>query len=105
MPADRATRRDPLLCAGHLTCRTCGRRGWPLDAVWLGDDLILATYESPCWHDKRPATLVVFPSELEPASRLEPERCQATVRNGPRKGQPCTILARPGSQFCACHQQ
>jgi hypothetical protein len=109
MSADRLPRAaqrsyDPLRFAGIIICNLCGRRGYPVDAGWMADDLLLVTFDSPCWHNKEPITKLVTPSQLELADP-EPARCQAKVRNGPHKGQQCSILARPGSQFCGCQGQ
>jgi hypothetical protein len=104
MQPDRATQPDPLLYAGLVACRACGERGHPVDAMWLTDDLIVATFAPPCPHADRFVTMVVTPRELrpldiEPGGQCERTWCQATARTG----QPCAKRAMRGSQFCAWH--
>jgi hypothetical protein len=94
--------RDAILRAGFIACRRCGRRGWPSDAEWLADDLILAAYAAPCWH-ARALTQLTVPSELAEAAGPEPAWCRGTVRNGARKGRRCANRARPGAEFCVNH--
>lgn len=95
-------RHDPITCAGFVICKTCGRRGYPSDAEWIDGDLILATFNAPCSHAKA-QTQVVMPSQLEEITTPEPDRCQGKVRTGARKGQRCTRLAKPGSEYCTQH--
>jgi len=108
-PDRRATRPDPILAAGAVSCHTCRRRGWPIDALWISGDQLLVTYAPPCWHtglhgSREPVTMPVTPSELTPGPP-EPEHCRGTVRGGSRKGLPCTRLAPPGHEYCPWHQQ
>ena len=58
---------DPIIAAGYMTCR-CGAVGFPLDAVWLGDDLILARYASSCDHLPE-SVRIICPSDLQPEGR------------------------------------
>jgi len=72
---------DPLLLAGHMSCRRCGAIGWPEDATWLADDLIVAVYLPGCVHIKE-LTRITRPSELQPDSR-----CMGTCASGARCGR------------------
>ena len=35
---------DPILAAGYRWCPQCRTESFPVDATWLGTDLILATF-------------------------------------------------------------
>ncbi len=110
MPADRLPRAarvvmDPLLYAGIIVCNTCGRRGYPVEAGWIAEDLLVATFDRPCWHERQPqVTKLVTPSKLELA-KPAPGQCQGIIASGARQGQRCTRLARPGAEYCASHQR
>lgn len=62
-------RHDPLVAAGRLACRICGALAYPIDAEWLGDDLVLATFPARCEHGPDAAAYIITPSELaEPSA-------------------------------------
>lgn len=94
---------DPILRAGFLACHRCMRRSYPADGMWLDDDTVLVTWHPACRHVK-PQTQIVRLSELVPCETApEPRPCEATVRGGHRRGQPCSKPAAPGSTYCPWH--
>jgi hypothetical protein len=96
---------DALLYASLRQCLQCGRAGYGTDAVWLDDDLILASYPRSCVH-VHAAVVVVdvdrvlleIPDDVE--LRLPGRRCAG--RN--RRNAPCRAPAEPGSAFCRWHE-
>jgi hypothetical protein len=97
--------RDPLLHARFLECGGCGRVSFPVDAEWLDDELILATYPGVCPH-ARTVTAVIEAREVivaqafrDPELYLPGRRCAGQNRRGRR----CRAFALPGSVFCAAH--
>jgi hypothetical protein len=95
---------DPIICAGAVRCGTCGAVGYPREAEWVSESLILATYEAPCRHVKS-RTMVVDPASIpytdqELAKYVRGRRCAG--HNA--RGRPCRSYARPGSDFCRAHQ-
>jgi hypothetical protein len=49
---------DPVHHAGYLTCSVCDAPAWPIDATWLDDDSIVATYVPTCLHVVEQVTVV-----------------------------------------------
>lgn len=90
------SRLDPLLAAGVNNCPTCRALGYPTTAVWLGDDLVLATYAAPCDHYGESTQLVV-PSELASVK----SRCAGWTA----AGTPCRSWPRQDSRYCAAHDR
>lgn len=88
---------DPILAAGYRWCSPCRAEAFPLDAAWLGPDLILVTYGPLCRHQPDPRTMTVTPSELTPVE----DRCAATTRAGTR----CRAWPRPGTAYCCQHDR
>ncbi len=84
--------RDPLVAAGHAVCSRCGAIGWPADAIWLDEGLILALYAPGCDHVPERLRLI-RPSELRPEGR-----CIGTTVGGARCSQPSS-----NGQWCAQH--
>ncbi len=98
-------KRDPLLFARFLECPVCLRVSFPVDAGWLDDELILATYPSTCSHCSI-VTAVITVRELvidtafaETERFLPGRRCAGHNRRRRR----CGAYARPGSDFCPAH--
>lgn len=96
---------DPITVVGARQCGTCAAVGYPLDAMWISESLILVTYEASCRHAKS-ETVVIDPStivttELELAKYVRGRRCAG--RNARRR--PCRAYAQPGSDFCWSHQE
>lgn len=56
---------DALDAAGYARCPVCGARGYPLDAVWLGDGLLVASYSAPCEHAAEARVWLVDVERLE----------------------------------------
>ena len=91
---------DAFSAAGYVVCPRSGAVAWPVDAAWLDDDLLVASFPAPecegCSHtdDVR----IIRPSTL-PVS----ERCTATTRAGRRctrrvaVGAVCAVHARSGA--------
>lgn len=98
---------DPIVLAGVLRCRKCGRIAFPTDAARLSAALIIATYSAPCGH-ARSSMLVIDLEDDPPAVAADPalslyvpgRRCAG--RN--RFGRPCGNYADPGSRYCHAHQ-
>lgn len=97
--------RDAILFAGVVRCGLCGRAGFPVDAGWLGDGLIIATYAAPCCHLRGGMVVMspgVFPAgpEADWSRHVPGRRCAG--RN--RKGQPCRSYAQAGSDYCYAYR-
>lgn len=90
-----ASRPDPLLAAGSVTCDTCRYQSFPSDATWLGDDLILATYPTGCTHI-RTFTWLVKDGHHVP----RPPRCDATTKAGTW----CRARPLPQQPYCYVHR-
>jgi len=95
---------DPLLLAGFSQCPICGAVGFPVEAAWASDALIVVTYGPTCRH-KKAITMLVNPEEIprvdfDPGKYVPGRRC--TGRN--RHGRSCRARARPGSDYCGSHQ-
>jgi len=97
--------RDPLLYARFLECPTCKRVSFPVDAEWLDDELVLATYPAICSHCFT-VTAVIDVRELildkaftDPELFLTGRRCAGQNRRHRR----CRAWAKPGSVFCPAH--
>jgi hypothetical protein len=87
---------DPIVCAGHVRCPTCGQAAWPSDAAWVGDDRVLAVYEAACSHLGDAAWIVGTGAEPTPD-----EWCKAIARS---TGELCRQRARAGSGgYCSVH--
>jgi hypothetical protein len=97
--------RDPLLHARFLECRVCRRVSFPVDAGWLDDELIVATYPGVCSHARTVTAVVevrdviIAQAFVDPELYLPGRRCAG--RN--RRGRRCGAYASPGSEFCADH--
>jgi hypothetical protein len=96
---------DPLLVAGHIDCRGCGSRSYPTEAAWIGEDLILATYEVACEYDcgrRRDSGAVLLDLGSDQTVPLvpRPRRCRAIASTTRR---PCRAYAPPGSGYCFHH--
>jgi hypothetical protein len=84
---------DPLLRAGIASCTRCGRVAYPVDAVWLDNGLILASFPKVCEHTHAsvwigdPRRLTRAPEWCHVRTRTTGERC----RNRSRDGGPCRI--------------
>ncbi len=97
--------RDPLLYARFLECPVCKRVSFPVDAEWLDDELILATYPGVCSHSRTVTAvievrqLVIDKAFVDTELYLPGRRCIGfTIR-----GRRCRAFAQPGSDFCAAH--
>ena len=90
------TRPDPFLAAGVLCCPTCRGQGHPTGASWVDDDLILATFASPCEHHGESTQLVV-PSLIAAATG----RCFGVTAAGTW----CRNRARRGGRYCGAHDR
>lgn len=88
--------RDPMREAGRRWCPRCRTEAFPRDATWVGEDLILATYEPLCEHQGETTQLVV-PSELTAAA----DRCHGYTTAGTW----CLNRPRRGSPYCAAHDR
>jgi hypothetical protein len=96
---------DPILHAGCIDC-PCGSRSWPVDAEWVSDGLLLATFvpeHGPgCPHRGFPRVVLLDRGQddqsVPPVDR--PRRCRGTAAT---TGQRCRARARPGSGYCAQH--
>lgn len=97
--------RDPLLHARFLVCRECGRVTFPVDAGWLDDELIVATYPGVCSHTRTVTAVIdvrdviIAQAFVDPELYLPGRHCAG--RN--RRGRRCGAYASPGSEFCAAH--
>jgi len=97
--------RDPLIYARFLGCPVCKRVSFPVDAEWLDDELILATYPSACSHRSTVTAvievrgLVIDTAFAETERFLPGRRCAGFTTRGHR----CRAFARPGSDFCSAH--
>lgn len=103
---------DPVLAAGYIACGGCHGRAYALDAAWITDRLIMASFgpldgdpECPGGHRGHRGHLVLVDVDTEDATipRVQPRICKGTVRAGTRKGQPCRNRAAAGSAYCAQH--
>jgi hypothetical protein len=96
---------DPLIRARFVRCDTCGRIGFPTDATWIDDRLLLVAYPAMCSHV--PArTAVVDPTQisrfsLADVSLYAPGRRCAGIAFTTRKR--CRSHAEAGSEFCSWH--
>jgi hypothetical protein len=94
----------PLLRAGFRLCGICRAIGFPVDAEWVSDALILVTYGASCQHTKSTTILIdpddITQADIDPAKHVPGRRC--TGRN--KRGRSCRSCARPGSDFCRAHQ-
>jgi hypothetical protein len=95
---------DPILCAGARQCMICGAVGFPLDAEWIDDIMILVSYEGACRH-ARAATVIVDTMSITAGSDIDLTRYVRGRRcaGRTRRGRPCRAYARPGSDFCGAH--
>lgn len=84
---------DPLHHAGTVTCRTCGHRGYPTDAVALTEDTVLATYASECGHNRPTTWLVDLFAPRRP-------QCWATTK----AGRLCKIKPIGDTGLCFVHR-
>lgn len=97
--------RDPLVCARFLQCGTCRQARFPVDATWIDDELILATYPRTCQHFGTVTMLIdvreviVATADVDPARYLPGRRCAGLAASG----HWCRAFAVPGSDFCAAH--
>ena len=100
---------DALTAAGLRQCPRCRRAAFPVDATWLDDRLILASFPRICAHI--PAGVVSVctccieenPEHYRPADAgllLTGRRCAG--RN--RHQAPCRATAVPGSLYCHWHE-
>jgi hypothetical protein len=87
---------DPILAAGHVRCPECGRAGYPVDAEWAGEGLILVSYAASCEHHG-PGTFFVATALLEPSRTW----CNATAAS---TGELCRKPARGGTGYCRWHR-
>jgi len=89
-----SSRPDPIREAGRQWCPRCRTEAFPRDAAWIGEDLILVTYERLCEHQGETTQLVV-PSGLTVAT----DRCHGyTVA-----GTWCLNRPRRGARYCGAH--
>jgi hypothetical protein len=82
--------RDPYAAAGHLWCDQCQEWGFPTEAAWLAESLIVATYGG-CSH-------VASTRTVDLAKILHDARCTALTKAGRR----CHLDAGPGG-LCPVH--
>lgn len=75
------TDHDPLVRAGIITCRNCGRIAYPTDAAWLDANVIMASFPSACDHTRERVWFVDM-------AKLAQQRmwCHAHTRT---TGEPC----------------
>jgi hypothetical protein len=91
--------------ASLAQCHQCRHAAFPIDATWLDDRLILASYPQVCAHVPADTRLTCTGCESErpllpnPGLLLSGRRCAG--RN--RRGRPCQEWALPGSLFCYWH--
>lgn len=86
--------RDPILVA-YRWCSTCRAESYPLDAIWLGPDLLLVAFEPLCRHHTEPLTQIVRAS----AVTLAEARCAGLTAAGAR----CRARPAIGGEFCRHH--
>jgi|SRR6516164_7955142 hypothetical protein len=86
---------DPILAAGYRWCPQCRTESFPVDATWLGTDLILATFGPLCRHRPEAATLTVTPSAMTPHD----DRCRGLTAAGTR----CRKWPQLDSDYCHKH--
>ena len=95
---------DSLVRAGVFWRAYCGLIGYPADAAWLGNGLILAAYLAVCSHTRPLVTIVdpagELPGDITAEKYLPGRRCAGTNR----RGRPCRSRARAGSDYCPAHQ-
>ena len=99
---------DPILCANYVEC-ACGSRSWPVEAGWVGDDLLLVTFDPEhapgCPHRGFPRLVLLdqgqgdggIPSVDRPRGRRV---CRGLAVS---TGQRCRSSALPGSGYCGRH--
>jgi hypothetical protein len=87
---------DPILAGGHLRCPECGRAGYPVDAEWAGEGLVLASYAAPCEH-YGPETILVSTALLTPSETW----CNATASS---TGQLCRRPSTGSTGYCRWHR-
>jgi len=98
---------DALLYASLARCPLCGRAAFAVDAIWLDDQQILASYSRICVHVPA-VVLTVTADEVEHPEEsgvdvellLSGRRCVGRNRHGAACGAP----AAPGSLFCCWHE-
>jgi len=96
---------DPLQLAGPEHCHHCQRAAFPIDATWLDDRLILASYPRVCAHVPASTRLTCTECERQrpPVANLglllPGRRCGALNH----RRRPCRAWALPGSLFCRSH--
>lgn len=109
---------DPLLMAGVIRCRRCGRVAFPVEAEWLDEIRFTAVYPRPCSHAAG-AAVVIDLTGLDQAREEAPGRDAGAVFRGDlslyvksrrcagsnRKGRPCRSYAAPGSRYCQAHRE
>lgn len=88
-----ASRRDPYLDAGRIWCEKHQEYSLPVDAAWLEDDLLIASYVGCGCADR---IWISAPSEL-----IQDIRCDATTTKGRRCRRPIAADGR----FCHIHSQ
>lgn len=96
---------DPILAAGYITCHGCGAESYPIDAEWLSETLILATFTVECARDcprRRDSGAVLLDldgDQLVPMV-MRPRVCRAIAST---TGRPCRGYAQAGSGYCHTH--
>lgn len=92
---------DPVIAAGYITCTACAERAWPVDAQWITDRLILATFGAAdnaagCRRYHKPRTLLIDLDTENEAILPPPERTRAEIAQ--RCGTTCTAVTAFGER-------
>ena len=85
---------DPILAAGFRFCTPCHAEAWPVDAAWLGADLILVSYPAVCRHIAAQAMVITVSAMV-----VTQPRCAGITAAGTR----CRSKPTGGAEFCWQH--
>ena len=95
---------DPLLLATSIICGTCKSESFPVDADWMPDGTILASFDAvhEPWCTRRPdfGMVLLVPGADPLVPRVQrPRTCRGTTR----AGRPCRNPAGKASAWCSSH--
>jgi len=92
---------DPLIRAGIVHCGQCDQVAYAVDAEWVDETKLVATYPALCEHQTG-GTWFVDVTRLQP---LRPKRGAHGCTGRTRGGRPCGGWPVGGSDRCRWHAE
>ena len=97
---------DPILISTSVTCGSCKTESWPVDAEWITDRLILASFDQA--HEpgcpRRATACGTILIDLDAAADEIPHVKRPRICKGETKaGTRCKNPAGKASSWCSAH--